>query len=96
MKDYIGQVWGLAQDTQRFLQWVHCTNTTQLSAIEFVDNSSQHHWQEFVVAIRQVTNQEPTAADMSPQFVATYLGIQRKTLENAAQAMSAQEKKMST
>jgi hypothetical protein len=92
VKVYLGSAFGLAQDTQKFLQWVHNTNAANPTEVDFVDDEARQNWRTFVTTT-SAGNTQPLAERLSPQFVRTYLMLQRGTLDRFRDSMVKIEKK---
>jgi hypothetical protein len=91
---YIASAFGLASDTQKFLQWVHNTNAATPTELDFVDDAARQRWRSFVTSTSTVACNTPTAENLSPQFVRTYLGFQKDSLDKTCAKMKEAEKKM--
>ncbi|MCJ1287639.1 hypothetical protein MMC26_006991 [Xylographa opegraphella] len=94
MKTFIGVALGLAQDSQKFLQWVYNTNMSGPNEVDFVDDAARENWRKFIVRTRAATGGEATARELSPQFVRTYLFTQRDTLVRMQLSIKEAEKKL--
>ena len=85
---FVTQSWQLAFDTERFLEWIHCTNMTQHVPIDSVSDETRQDWNQFLNTVRQVTGN----VAVNREVVHAYLKLRCRALVEIREAVDAADK----
>lgn len=81
MNTIITRAWTITHEIHTLLRWIHLTDASEPSSLNFVDDDSRSEWARFIQSIKAVSDDKVTKEDLGPRMVLTYLTEQSKSLD---------------